>query len=724
MSERRTPPSVFRKLGPIGIAVFVLLLGLGSVMPASGLTWPVSPAVSVNTATGAQLYPGYWGGSCTFQNFFYAFWVDGSSVLWVASSSNGAAWNTPVSLLTLTSLATLSITASLPPFRVICAGGASNAMVVIWSTIAAGAAPGIGTTNYIKYEVGAMGSGTVTMSGTIASGPTSNSGAPIKFPNGAGLQLGCANLMNGNVFYCVNDIAGGTNSYAMVVNNVVNTNFSSSYNGSGGAANSMVTAFNGAGSYILYWDVSGQACQYALSSDGVSWTAPQTISSSFCAANTQFYVTTGIATYNGNFYVPTTISNKGYINVINPSGINTVQYNWIGSYLTNGHVFVTTDGLANFVVIGCDQSDSCKYSTTGNAFTSFSAATTFTWNAGSAGAMGSAGASYWGYGIQTTFSSTLEAFAVESATTAATFFVYETVFGIPLTSSNPQSVTVGQCPTKNTATTGLTNNTVIGYTGLTFQSMTLNTITTEVASVNSGHVASETLYMVVYQGTTTGSISASNPALLVGFKTWVLSATSAPQQLSWAANINIGSLGSGITYMVGLYGNSKILINQSSLSGMSTATGTGATPPVSVTAFTSSGTQLFLCGVSTFQSIVTTTVTSTTTSTVTSGGSATTTVSTTTTLTSLSSNAALGNSVGVAFVLLILLAPAFAIAIPLGVYTKSPIGAGLGFVSGLAIGALLGNQGGLIPFSVLAGLMIVIVLLIVGFIFALRGSGG
>lgn len=180
------------------------------------------------------------------------------------------------------------------------------------------------------------------------------------------------------------------------------------------------------------------------------------------------------------------------------------------------------------------------------------------------------------------------------------------------------NVVLGSCPTKNTATNALTNSTVYFWTGTVLQGEQVNTLQTEVTSVNSGHVASETLALAVYATPGTGSVSVNNPLTLVGnsFKFFTLTPTSSPQSLLWSANVNLGTNGipPGATVAIAIQGNSKILINSSSLAGMQTAAGTiGAGNQF--TALSATSTQLFFCGSLSYQVIVTTTTTfSTTTS--------------------------------------------------------------------------------------------------------------
>lgn len=183
------------------------------------------------------------------------------------------------------------------------------------------------------------------------------------------------------------------------------------------------------------------------------------------------------------------------------------------------------------------------------------------------------------------------------------------------------SVGLGSCPTKNTGTNALTNSTVYFWTGTALANEQVNTLQTEIASVNSGHVSSETLALGVYATPGAGSVSVNNPLTLIGnsFKFFTLTPTSAPQLLSWAANVNLGTNGivSGATIAIAIQGNSKILINSSSLSGMQTASGTiGAGNQF--TALSNTATQLFFCGQLTFQVVVTTTTTLSTTTTISS----------------------------------------------------------------------------------------------------------
>lgn len=284
------------------------------------------------------------------------------------------------------------------------------------------------------------------------------------------------------------------------------------------------------------------------------------------------------------------------------------------------------------------------------------------------------------------------------------------------------TINLGSCPTKNTATTTLANNTQYFWTGTVISGMSINTISAEVASVNSGHVASETLYFAFYATGSAGGISATNPLLLGGFKTWTLSATSVPQLLSWASSVTLNTP-SGGTWAISLLGNSKIVINQSSLSGMFTgASAAGPLPAVTFTSLSANAAQLYFCANGTFQTVVTTTIVSTSTIT-TGGGTATVTTTTTSTATSIDAATAATTSIGAALLIIIILLPAVLLTFALGVTTKSPSAAGMGFVAGLTIGTAIGNRAGLVPFYLVAIMVVVMIFIIIGLLLFSRAQG-
>lgn len=255
--------------------------------------------------------------------------------------------------------------------------------------------------------------------------------------------------------------------------------------------------------------------------------------------------------------------------------------------------------------------------------------------------------------------------------------------------STGSTQTLGSCPTKNTATFTMVNSTQYFWT--TNQAATnevINTIQAEVASVNSGHAASETLYFAIYATANSGAISASNPFQLAGFKTWTLSPTALPQNLVWTAGLTFNSP-AGATIGISIVGNSKIVLNQSSLSGMFTGAsgavaGTTGVPNGQFTALSSTATQLFFCGTLSFQSVITST------STVTVTGS--TTVTQTITFTTSTANAPNPNQLAFWFIPIIFMM--------IGVGITTGIGTGVSGVQNMPL------ESGTLVFLVVLGLFL------------------
>jgi hypothetical protein len=138
-----------------------------------------------------------------------------------------------------------------------------------------------------------------------------------------------------------------------------------------------------------------------------------------------------------------------------------------------------------------------------------------------------------------------------------------------------------------------------------------------------------------------------------------------------------------------------------------------STPPTTFFSNTVVRPNLFMYIHTTF-SVFLTTVT-TTLSAVTVTGAITTTISTTVTSTTLDANLAIQGTTMDSILLLIILAPAMLIMLPIAVFTRSPFGAAIGFVVGLMIGAGIGVQSGMVPPVFLGVTLVSAVLMIVGF---------
>lgn len=598
---RRTTNRQWARGGFAFLVICLSLLVTGAFQPAMAATFPVSPAVTVHTSSG-QLYGGFQS-SCTYLNYFYAFWVNASGVLYVSSSTDGQTWSSGTNLMTLASMGTPSTAngAGLNTVHMACTG---NVFLVVWQTVNAGSACTASQTNTVKWATGVIANGAVTM-GSTSTGPLTNSGAAYKCINTANaLSVGCVSYFGGNVYYCTNS---GTSGHVNVIQgNTIVDNASWAW---ASAAPPYTMAYSGA-SFMIWL---GSTCSYAVSSDGVTWPSSlTTISATFCTSSE---ILAGIGTGNaGLFFIPSGVVGHSYVLQFTSGGTLQAEFQWQAA-TTSDQTTITTDGLGNFVVISCSGTTIiCVYATTSNTWASISAVNSFTLTGNKFGSA----SSFMYYSIQSQFSQTLEAFAIESLSTSATFTVYATLFGIPSAgSSTAQTLNIGSCPTKNTATTTLVNNTEYFYTQSAISPASFNAVNTFVASVTSA-TAPQTLSIGIYATLNTGAVSGANTMYLIAAFSKSLTAGTTNSPISWQPNVGlsstiVGSIPTGATIGIALLGTNKIKINQSSLAGMTTATTTGGALASTLTALTSGSNQLYFCSSISYQQVFTTTATTTTT---------------------------------------------------------------------------------------------------------------
>jgi hypothetical protein len=100
--------------------------------------------------------------------------------------------------------------------------------------------------------------------------------------------------------------------------------------------------------------------------------------------------------------------------------------------------------------------------------------------------------------------------------------------------------------------------------------------------------------------------------------------------------------------------------------------------------------------------------------TVTSTASGTVSVTSTITSTTLDANLAATSTVGDVFMLLVILLPAFALMLPVAIFTRSPQATGIALTAGLMIGTGIGVQAGLVPVVFMGIMVVVVIFLIVG----------
>lgn len=185
------------------------------------------------------------------------------------------------------------------------------------------------------------------------------------------------------------------------------------------------------------------------------------------------------------------------------------------------------------------------------------------------------------------------------------------LLGVVVTNGAASSATqtLGFCPSKNTATTSLTNSTVYYYEGTSVASSTLASVSTFVASITGS--VSQTLYVGVYEGTQGQPVSATYPLNLVQGVGFSLSSGTKNSPINWVPSA-VGTIPSGTIYAIAVLGNSKIALNQSATSGMYSVSSSSLPP--TITSQSVNGAQLYLCSTASYalSTITTVTVTITT----------------------------------------------------------------------------------------------------------------
>jgi hypothetical protein len=268
------------------------------------------------------------------------------------------------------------------------------------------------------------------------------------------------------------------------------------------------------------------------------------------------------------------------------------------------------------------------------------------------------------------------------------------VFSFSPQAPSSQSQTIGSCPSVNDNTFTMVNSTIYMYEGTTVGPQSVNSISTSVAStIGSG---SHTLRLLIYAQQVVGfpaaSVSAGFPLIKAYETSYVLTSGTKNSIISAQISLNIGNLAFGGSYSsdiwaVGVVGDDHIKLNQSSLSGLLTQTGAASTstqPNTFTSAGSASGNKIYLCSTAVYQSILVITTTFST------QLSATTTVTATATTYNIGIVAQGVSNWSIVF--LLIMAPAFLLAVGLGAYTRSPQAAGIGLMAGMMIGAGIGAQ--------------------------------
>lgn len=218
--------------------------------------------------------------------------------------------------------------------------------------------------------------------------------------------------------------------------------------------------------------------------------------------------------------------------------------------------------------------------------------------------------------------STYTSTATTTACAAGTCAIFS-ITEYPVTQGD-NTVGLGNCPSKDTATFVLVNNTMYLFPAFLYPGAnTVASLQAEVASVTSS-VTAQTLQFAIYAAVKNGPISNTNPLFLIPasvYSTSLAAGTKNTLVTSTVGNINVqgGSLG-GYVYAIALRGTSKITMNQSGLNSFAGQVSLGDGPtqfPSQMNALGQTATNLFFCATSTYTNAVFTTASVTSTSTTT-----------------------------------------------------------------------------------------------------------
>lgn len=308
-------------------------------------------------------------------------------------------------------------------------------------------------------------------------------------------------------------------------------------------------------------------------------------------------------------------------------------------------------------------------------------------------------------------------------------------FGVPGTGGViGQTQIIGACPSGATGvftthaagTFAPANNTVYLYSGAMLGGIeTVNQIQAAVNStIGSGP---HTLQLLLFTSNSP-SVSVASPLLLEAYSLpkFVITSGTTNQIIQWNVGVGLAnSISQGNVWAIGLVGDDHIKLATSGVSGITTQSGQASTAlqTSAATGYTSLGTpvstELFFCAQATYQSVlsivITTTVINIATSTITS-------VQTVTSNTGGGGTAALGIA-NYSLMFLLIVCPGFLLGAGIGLYTKSPQGAGIGMMAGFLLGAGIGAQPSvsLVPPALFFAVLVSSLLIMVG-IWRLGGS--
>lgn len=721
-------PHLFHHI-PHLLVILATLLGLGLyfIVPAQAISAVVATPVTLASSLANQpLNPG--GASCTYVNTFYAAYMDATNgKVYLSTSPDGVAWTPPTNIFTMINLPSTGNTLiSSAQFSMGCENGA---IVAAWADSSHGAGDW-----RIDYEFcGLSLSGGAPACAQTVNGPVR--GGCCTHNDGGQLHLATTSsvldvkYLNGHVLIVINN--------QLVSRMFIEDNIGT-FNTTSIAAAGDGIAYTGGltGTYVVASGaINAATWQFMYSGDFVNWNGPVTVSA-LNGGNQYFGASlagnNGMVGFGGFVYAFILETHVGgacvtaSCLVLDKIGITGAQtHTVVGDIVSTTAVapIVSSDAVNAIVAITATGTagGTSGYAVTNNLGGSW----TFGGFTSSGSTAQGGGAPDVPFSVGPYFSTALNAFSITSVSTTG-FSVFTQVFGVPISQiATAGTQTIGSCPAKNTATFTMVNQTLYLYEGTTLANQAVNTVQVNIASVG-GVTGTHTVQLVIYATPSPGAISPSNLfTLLFARQVSLTSGTKNVQIIMSVVGVTFPT--AGATWSVGVVGDNKIALNQSSLGGMFSYSGVPVSTALQNSFYTTQGsafgTDLALCANSAYQIVQTTTVTQTVTSiSTTGGGTATTTV--TSTATSLDSNIAMTTSTSYVLIIIMLLGPAVILG-AVGALTKSAALTGGLFIGGLAIGAGAGNLSGIIPFNILALVVIVMVFLILALVMVMtRGGGG
>lgn len=235
---------------------------------------------------------------------------------------------------------------------------------------------------------------------------------------------------------------------------------------------------------------------------------------------------------------------------------------------------------------------------------------------------------------------------------------------------------------------------------------------------------SEAVNFGVYVSTTTATISASNPLVLIYSYNYTIPPGSTRLKVTWNPNVNIKQ-NAWVAISIGVpSGTGNLGIEKALNCGDMSVLASSDNPLKMTTAGSDAGFEGFYFAQVAYLSMIT--MTQTQTVTISTGGgmaTATYTVTNVVVFSSIDANAAITTTTGFILVFLVVILPALVMGM-IGVATHSPPLTGGLFIAGLVIGTGIGNVAGIVPFWLVIVMVLVVVFSSLILLLTILKSGG